>query len=165
MIGHKQDINTVRVAPKSADVVLLSASLDIGEAARSGDFELIIPLSILDVLRAALLETEATDYLAPNDLWLLQMRRCAAEALVPLHGILHRLPMTLKDLEKMEIGQFIEIPRAALGTVELTQSIGTEFEAPLAEGRLGTLEGEKMIKLTSAPDDDLKQRLTKLLNL
>ena len=87
--GHKQDINAVRIAPKSADVMLMTVSLDIGEAARSGDFDLIMPLSILDVLRAAFLHNEAVVVAAPNDLWLTQMRQCAAAAEVPLHAVIH----------------------------------------------------------------------------
>jgi|GEM_PF-1966554 len=165
VIGHKQDINTVRVAPNSADVLLLSASLDIGEAARSGDFELIVPLSILDVLRASILESEVIDHSAPNDLWLLQMRRCAAEAKVPLHGVLHRMRLPLSDLKSLEVGQFLEIPRNALTQVALTQSIGTEYEASLAIGRLGSMEGEKVVKLVEPPHKDVQDRLTRLLNL
>lgn len=163
--GHKQDINTVRIAPKSADVMLISVSLDIGEAARSGDFDLIMPLSILDVLRAALMQTSVTDHVAPNDLWLQQMRRCAAEAEVPLHGVLHRRRMSLADIEALEVGQVLRLPRSVLSQVSLVQAIGTEAEATLAQGRLGSFEGEKVLKLTDPPSDSLKEELARLLRL
>ncbi|MEM8658665.1 MAG: FliM/FliN family flagellar motor switch protein [Pseudomonadota bacterium] len=161
--GHKQDINTVRIAPKSADVMLISASLDIGEAARSGDFELIMPLSILDVVRAQILQSDVNDLVAPNDLWLLQMRQCAAEAEVPLHGVLHRFKLPLTRIEELSVGEFLEIPRSVLTQVELTQAVGTEYEVPLASGRLGTYEGEKVLKLTEPPTDVVKGSLTKLI--
>ncbi|WP_112320551.1 FliM/FliN family flagellar motor switch protein [Oceanibium sediminis] len=163
--GHKQDINTVRIAPKSADVMLISASLDIGEAARSGDFDLIMPLSILDVLRAALMQTSVTDHVAPNDLWLLQMRKCAAEAEVPLHGILHRKSLPLAEIEALEVGHVLRLPRSALSQVSLVQAMGTEHEAPLATGRLGAYEGEKVVKLTDPPAARITDDLTRLLRL
>lgn len=161
--GHKQDINTVRIAPKSADVMLISCSLDIGEAARSGDFDFIMPLSILDVLRAAMLNTNVTDLVSPNDLWLLQMRQCAAEAEVPLHGVLHRMPLPLQEVEGLEVGQVLTLPRSALTQVELTQAIGTEQEVPLAVGRLGSAEGEKVLKLTEPPSEDVQASLKKVI--
>lgn len=161
--GHKQDINTVRIAPKSADVLLISASLDIGEAARSGDFDLIVPLSILDVLRAALLQTDVAEHVSPNDLWYQQMRRCAAEAELPLHAVLHRLEMPLAEVEALETGQVLTLPRVALAQVELVQCLGTEFEASLAAGRLGRADGEKVLKLVEPPPPHVQDTLARLI--
>lgn len=163
VVGHKQDINTIRIAPKSADVMLISTSLDIGEAARSGDFDLIMPLSILDVLRASIMNADVTEIVSPNDLWLAQMRQCAAEAQVPLHGVLHRMPLPLAEVEALEVGQVLTLPRAALTQVELTQAVGTEHEAALATGRLGSAEGEKVLKVTEPPTDALQDSLRKLI--
>ena len=154
--GHKQDINTVRIAPKSADVVLLSVSLDIGEAARSGDFDLILPLSILDILRAETLKVDATENLAANDLWLEQMRNSASSAAIPLHAILHQVAMPLKDVKNLEVGQMIRVPRDALADVALIQSIGTEHMSTLAAGRLGAYDENKVVKLTEDPRPELK---------
>ncbi|MEO0913284.1 MAG: hypothetical protein AAFY59_09895, partial [Pseudomonadota bacterium] len=95
--GHKQDINTVRIAPKTADVVLLSVSLDIGEAARSGEFALIVPLSIMDLLRAATMKVDVTEHISANDLWLKQMRQSVSSAEIPLHAILHTAQMPVAD--------------------------------------------------------------------
>ncbi len=160
----KQDISTVRIAPASADVMLITASLDIGEAARSGEFDLIVPLSILDVLRAAILEAETLEQAAPNDLWVAQMRRCAAEAEVPLHGILHRLSLPLSAIERLEEGQIVPIPRNALTQVEMVQSIGTRYQAALARGQLGMFEGEKVVKLIDEPPAALQDNIARLID-
>ena len=162
--GQKQDISTVRIAPASADVMLITASLDIGEAARSGEFDLIVPLSILDVLRAAILEAETLEPAAPNDLWVSQMRRCAAEAEVPLHGILHRLTLPLSAVEQLQEGQVIPIPCNALTQVEMVQSLGTRYQATLAHGRLGMFEGEKVIKLLDEPPAALQDSIARLID-
>lgn len=161
--GHKQDINTVRIAPKTADVMLISASLDIGEAARSGDFDLIMPLSMLDVLRAAIIQAETAEPESPNDLWVLEMRRCAAEAEVPLHAVLHRQSIPLSQVETLSVGEVLTIPRAALAQVELVQAVGTEFESTLAAGRLGMYESEKVLKLTEPPDPDVQSTLERMI--
>lgn len=153
--GHKQDINTVRIAPKSADVMLISASLDIGEAARSGDFDLIMPLSILDVVRAAVIQTDADEIISPNDLWRAQMVRCAASAEVQVHGILYRAKLPLSEVENLEVGQVLSLPRAAMGNVDVVQALGTDLEGTLATGRLGKAEESKVIKIT----DPLPERL------
>lgn len=164
VVGHKQDINTVRIAPKSADVLLISTSLDIGEAARSGDFDLIVPLSILDVMRASVMKTTVTDYTAPDDLWLVQMRTCAAQAEVPLHGVLHRLHMPLSAIRELEEGQILNFPRSALAQVELVQAIGTEHEAAIASGKLGSYQNEKVVKLTEPPSDDVRQGISRTIH-
>ena len=161
--GHKQDINTVRIAPKSADVMLISASLDIGEAARSGDFDLIMPLSMLDVVRAAIIQADIAETVSPNDLWMLQMRRCAAEAEVPLFAVLHRERMPLAEVKTLEVGQVLQVPRGALSQVELVQAIGTEFQSTLAAGRLGMYEGGKVLKLTEPPDPEVQSALDRLV--
>lgn len=161
--GHKQDINTVRIAPKSADVMRLSASLDIGEAARSGEFDLIMPLSILDVVRADVLKSDVNDHVAPDDLWLLQMRRCAAEAPLPMHGVLHRMELSLAAIETLAPGQFLPVPRSALAQIELVQSVGTPHEATLARGQLGMYDGGKVVKLTEPPPEVVRAGLVKAL--
>ncbi len=161
--GHKQDINTVRIAPKSSDVMLITVSLDIGEAARSGDFDLIMPLSILDVLRASMLRTDVNDYVPPNDLWLTHMRKCTSEAEVPLHSILHRFDMSLADLQRLEPGQVIPVPGNAVGGIEMTQSIGTEYQSVLAAGQLGMFEGERVLKLTEPVPTKIRGQLAKLI--
>jgi len=161
--GHKQDINTVRIAPKSADVMLISASLDIGEAARSGDFDLIMPLSMLDVVRASVIQSEIAETVSPNDLWVLQMRRFAAEAEVPLHAVLHRESMPLAEVRTLEVGQMLTMPRMALSQVELVQAMGTEFQSTLAAGRLGMYEGGRVLKLTEPPDPQVQTQLDRMV--
>ncbi len=163
VVGHKQDINTVRIAPKSADVLLVTVSLDIGEAARSGEFDLIVPLSILDVLRAALARSDALEQLPANDIWVQAMRTCAAEAPVPLTGVLHRVSLPLSALHNLAEGQVIPVPRSALAAVELVQAVGSGFESVLGTGRLGAWEGEKVLKLSEPPPALVQEQLNRVI--
>ncbi len=161
--GHKQDINTVRIAPKTADVVLLSVSLDIGEAARSGDFALIVPLSILDLLRAATLKVDVTEHLSANDLWLQQMRQSASSAEVKLHAVLHTAKMPLADAQAIEIGQIIPIPREALANISLVQGLGTKMMSDVGVGKLGAFNNQKVIKLTEEPRPELRTTVGRII--
>lgn len=159
--GHKQDINTVRIAPKSADVLLLSVSLDIGEAARSGDFDLIVPLSILDIVRAATMQVDVEVKEAPNDLWRKQMRNSVADAVVPLQAILHIEKMPLSVVQNLVVGQMITIPRDTLQNVDLYQSLGREHMGRVATGRLGAYEDNKVLKLNDKPPEEVTQNLSR----
>lgn len=161
--GHKQDINTVRIAPKTADVLLLSVSLDIGEAARSGDFDLIVPLSILDIFRASTLRAEVSEQASPNDLWQKQMRASAAGATVPLHAILHREQIRLADVQSLAVGRILRMPRDALSRVDLVQGLGTAREAVVATGRLGAYEGNKVVKLGEDLPEEMSRSLRRTL--
>lgn len=159
ILGHKQDVNTVRIAPKSADVLLLSVSLDIGEAARSGDFDLILPLSILDIVRASTLRVDPAQLESPNDLWMKQMRSSAADASVGLHAIIHQHQMSLAEVQALAPGQVLTFRREAMQKLQLIQSLGQEEQAVVAKGRLGAYEGRKVLKLTEGPPDEMKLAL------
>ena len=165
LFGHKQDINTVRIASKSADVLLITVSLDIGEAARSGDFELILPLSILDVVRASMLKTDVAETLSPDDLWYTQLSRFAVAAPVPLHAILHRVHMPLADIKALVEGDVLVIPGGALEEIELVQSLGTPHQGTLSRGRLGQYDGMKLVKLSEPCPPTLEANLRAVLQV
>jgi len=162
IMGYKQDINTVRIAPKSADVLLITVSLDIGEAARSGDFELILPLSILDGVRSSMLQMDVSDTLSPDDLWYTQLSRFAIEAPVPLHAILHRLHLPLSDIQQLAAGDVLPISGSALNEISLLQSIGTPHQGELAQGSLGQFEDKKVVKLHAPLPQGLEANLRSL---
>lgn len=53
---QRQDVSQLRLGPEYVDVLTLSIALDVGVAARTGNFVLILPLATLDVIRATLRE-------------------------------------------------------------------------------------------------------------
>lgn len=162
--GHKQDVNMVRIAPKSADVLLLSVSLDIGEAARSGDFDLVLPLSILDIVRASTMRADVTHVASPNDLWLKQMRNSASDANVTLDAIVHTESMTLAEVENLAVGQVITFRKDALQKVELYQSLGRPEQALISDGRLGAFEGRKVVKLNGGAPAEMVSGLRRAVH-
>ena len=161
--GHKQDVNTVRIAPKTADVLLLKVSLDIGEAARSGDFDLIIPLSLLDQFRASTQLVETEEVVSPTDLWRRQMRLSVSEASMPLHGILHTHSMSLAEVKNLEPGLVIPVPADAINQIGLVLDLGTEYMTQVTTARLGSHENKKVVKLNDGLSEEVAHTLAKAI--
>ena len=128
-------------------------NLTLGEAGRSGQFVLILPLSALDVIRAAI---QARNLQAakdrPNDLWKTLMRRAAANAPVQVDAVLHRQRLSLAALQGLQVGQVLEIPRQAVEEIQLAIPQPGGRTALLAQGRLGAYQDNKVIKLATPPD-------------
>jgi flagellar motor switch protein FliM len=157
----EQHVTMTRIAPENADVLVLNLSLDLGAAARSGDLDLIIPLSVLDSFKAASQrrpDREARPDLA--DLWSARMARAAREAPIRLDAVLHRLHLDLRAIQAWREGDVISVPETARGRIEL--QLHGQGGMPLATGRLGAVEGQKAVKLATAPDGDLVAHLRRL---
>ncbi len=157
----KQNITTVTVAPDNADVLVISASLDIGTAARGGDFDFIVPLSVLDVIRAAVDQQRTDDRVSANDIWRTRMRKAAQDAEVPMTALLHRGHYTANFIDNLEVGQVIPIPSNATSNVSLVMNVGTQNEVEYSNNRLGGFEGRKVLKLIDEPNKSMVAYLRK----
>ena len=63
----RQNLSQLRLAPDYIDVMVFGMTLGLGEAGRRGRFQLILPLSALDVIRASIQvrnEAAARDFVA-----------------------------------------------------------------------------------------------------
>lgn len=158
----EQHVSMARIAPENADVLVLNVSLDIGAAARSGSFDLVIPLSVLDGFRAAS-RREAQRPEGPDlaDLWSARMVEAAREAPVRLDAVLHRMRIDLGTVGAWRPGTVLTLPAGAGGRIELVMA-GRPGQK-LATARLGTLEGRRAVKIVEAPDPALARRLARLL--
>lgn len=157
----EQHVSMARIAPENADVLVLNVSLDIGEAARSGDFDLIIPLSVLDSFKAA---SVAAPKPRPGggaaDLWAARMSQAAREAPVRMTAVLHRLRLDIGEIGRWRPGDVLPLPDGARGRIEFV--IAGREETPFAQGRLGAVEGHKAVKLTDPPEAALVAHLREL---
>ena len=164
-LGHfEQHVTMVRIAPEQADVLVLKLGLDLGEAARSGGFEFVLPLSALDSLRprAAREASAARALSARPDVWTARMTRAAAEAPLRMHAVLHREEMPLTELQALEPGMLMPLPRDCREGVELIVE-GDPRNAAVALGRLGGIEGMKAVKVTPPPDAATMRELGALI--
>ncbi len=159
----EQHVTMVRIAPEHSDVLVIKLSLDVGEGARSGDFDLVLPLAVLDSYRAVLPGPGADAQRARRDVWARHMSRAASEAPVRLAAVLHRERRTLRALQALAPGDLIPLPADARQRVEIRIEGRGAGEA-LALGRLGAVDGEKAVKLTAGPDEGRLEALRALLN-
>jgi flagellar motor switch protein FliM len=163
---QRQNISQLRIAPDYVDVLILSVALDIGDAARTGKCELILPLSTLDVIRAAMEERSSEESKErPNDLWKTVMRRAAAGSPVTVDAVLYRQSMSVAALERLSVGQVFELPGQATDEIRLSIPQPQGRTTVLATGRLGTFRGAKVVKLTTEPDPRIVDHIERALRV
>jgi flagellar motor switch protein FliM len=161
---QRQNISQIQVAPDYVDVLVLSIMLDIGEAARTGTFDLMLPLAALDTILAAFRgqSGEAARH-RPADLWKVQMRRTAAAAPVRVDAVLHRQALSVAAIQALRPGDLLEIPGTAPDEVQLTIAQPGERTAVIATGRLGAYQGAKVVKLATPIDPRVHDHVKRAL--
>jgi flagellar motor switch protein FliM len=159
--GFEQNVGLVRIAPENADVLVLKLALDIGEAARSGEFDMVVPLSVLDAFRAAASKGPQAGYRPGEaDLWQERMAEAVRAAPVGAMAVLARLSLDLGRVQDWRPGEVLALPPAARGAVELV--LPGRGGGRLAAGRLGAMEGRKALKIVEPPEPALVARLAEL---
>jgi flagellar motor switch protein FliM len=155
-----QNISQLRFAPGYVDVLMFSVALDLGDAARTGNFRLLMPLATLDVIRVSA-QGAGTDpgRERPDDLWRIQMRRAAAAAPVTVEAVLHRQRLSLAAIEALQPGDVIEVPDNAVNEIELTIDQPGGRKTAIATGHLGAYRGAKVVKLDIDVDPRLRQHV------
>lgn len=160
----QQNITNVTIAPDNADVLVISSSLDIGDAARGGDFDLVIPLSVLDIVRSSVKKAAKSSEISIRDIWRDRMKRAASEADIPLTAILHQSKYKAQFLEDLVVGQVIPISSKAPQNVKLVTRHNGVIGTEVATAKLGAFEGKKVVKLTTAPDPNMVKYLTSAMS-
>jgi len=157
---QRQNISQLRFAPDYVDVLAFNISLDIGEAARTGNFSLLMPLATLDVVRASVQDARADQVRhRPDDLWRIQMRRAAAGSPVVVNAVLHRQPFTVAAIQQLRPGDVIELPTGATDEIQLTIGQPAGKTSVIATGRLGAYKNAKVVKLDMQIDLRVRQHL------
>lgn len=162
--GTHQNITSVTVAPETADVLKFTLSLDIGIAARGGDLDLIIPLSVLDVVRASVEPTKVDTEATVKDIWRDRMKQAVHEAALPLSAVLYRGQFNADYLDQLTVGQVIPVSSNAPRQVELILNAGKKTAFKVCEARLGGFEGKKVLKLNDAPDPQVVRHIQTATN-
>jgi len=160
----QQNITNVAIAPDNADVLFINSALDMGDAARGGDLDLVVPLSVLDIVRSSIVETEKNEDLSVKDIWRDRMKRAANEADIPLMAILHKAKYKAQYLEALEVGQIIPIPSKAPQNVAIVTRSNGRIETEVATAKLGAFEGKKVVKLVSEPNSSLVAYLSDVVS-
>ena len=158
-IDTAQNITNVTIAPETADVLKYTVSLDIGVAARGGDLDIIVPLSVLDVVRASIEPRKPDQSETVKDIWRDRMRQAVHEATLPLTAILTRGKFNADFLNDLKVGQVVPIPSNAPQQVELVLNAEKKDAFKVTDARLGAFEGKKVLKLNEAADPQVLRHI------
>ena len=157
----EQNVTQTSIAPPSADVMTIGINLDIGEAARNADFELIIPLSVLDSLQSLRKPDGLPEQEGSGGIWQDHMHRAALAAPIHMTAILHRARFSMGEIGAWSVGSVIPVPRNAVEEIELVLGPGDQA-VPFGAARLGACEGMKGIRLTEDPLAEVTEHLDRL---
>ena len=152
------------IASERADVLCIQVSLDIGEAARSGDFEIVFPYSTLDRIAARIRATARPTPSAGEDAWADHMMNVVLETGLDLLPVLQSARYSVAELSRLEIGTVIPLEPGVQNNIDLWLRM-PERALQVARAKLGAFKGSKALKLTEDPDESFLAPLRELAPL
>ncbi|WP_424930527.1 FliM/FliN family flagellar motor switch protein [Amaricoccus tamworthensis] len=159
----RQDITQTRYAADYVDLLAFNIAMDMGDAARSGMMQVLLPLATLDVIYASMQENVVAEDSRPRDLWKKQMRRAASLAPVGIDAVIHKQKMSIGQIQDLAKGDYLLLPDDATNNVELTMSHPGSKKSVIATGRLGAYKDKKVVKLKEDLDDRVTDQISRSL--
>ena len=160
--GIYQDVTAVATAPDSSDVLKICIALDVGVAARGGDIEFIVPLSVLDFVRSAVEPDKKETEISFSDIWKERMQSAVLEAELRLTAVLARDKYKPEFLQTLRPGTTLLISAKAPQSVALElNSHSNQTRFTVARARLGAFEGAKVVKLNESPSTQVIRHIRK----
>jgi flagellar motor switch protein FliM len=149
----------VTIAPERSEVVVINQRVEIGDAPRSGFFELVLPLSVLDPIKFELMQRFGSPSRLNADLWESHLRKSLMESRLDLDAVVDRQKVPLERLLTLEVGDVLPLGKTAQDDIELTMASpkGPRLVAPV---RLGAKGVQKAVKLVAHPSIELIDQLS-----
>ena len=149
------------IVPERSDVLCVQVSLDIGEAARSGNFDVVLPFSTIDMIMAKLKKAESLTPSAASDAWAAHMLNVVLDSEVALTSVVQTMNCSVGEIEHLEIGDTIKLVDDVRNGVDVQMELPGE-DMSLASARLGAFKNQKALKLSSHPDSEFLSPLRKV---
>ncbi len=122
------------LALEDTPICQLVLQLDLGSGARQGVLQLLLPQP---APRAAA---------KPGGGWQEAMQHAVNDAPVPLEAVLHRMVVSLADVDALKVGDTITLPRTAAAAIMLEAS-----ETSVGPFKLGQISGQKALRRVVDP--------------
>lgn len=151
---------SANIASDRSDVLCVKVSLDIGESARSGDFDLILPFATLDLLASRMKNSSAISANS-RDAWAGHMLDVVLETPLSLRPVVHSEQYTVAEISRLEVGSVLMLNEGAHRSVQLQMELPGE-PMHVATARLGSLKSHKALKLLSDPSPEFFEPLRSL---
>jgi flagellar motor switch protein FliM len=146
------------IAPERSEVIIVNQRVEIGESTRSGFFELVLPLSVIDPIKQDLMQHFGSPSALNSDLWERSLRGNLMQARLDLDAVLETQTIPLHKLSALKVGDTLMLNAGALDEVSL-RTHTSAGESTLARCRLGAKGGLKAVKLMDAPRADIVRLL------
>lgn len=155
-IGHvTMQCERIETSPQFATITrpqtpvfLARIQVDIGEAGRSGQIDVLLPMPMLEPIRRYLTEAYRGDQKTNDLVWARHITTALMAHPLPIDAELERLTVTLDRVMDWQVGDLLPLAADANTPVELhIRDVGGH--TTVLSGKLGALRGNKAIKLLS----------------
>ncbi|MBX2855388.1 MAG: FliM/FliN family flagellar motor switch protein [Rhodobacteraceae bacterium] len=148
---HEHQPMLANITSDHSDCLFVRMSLDIGEAARSGNFDLIVPLYSLDSIKNKIQKTSSVGQGGSGDAWAEHMTQVVLDTELELSPVLHSSVYSVGQLSDLQVGQVLPLDENS------HQQIRVMLDAPgepiqLTRAKLGAFKGVKALKLSEPPN-------------
>ncbi|MCI4662757.1 MAG: FliM/FliN family flagellar motor switch protein [Neomegalonema sp.] len=146
-----------------AEVAVFQVSLDIGEAARSGNFELIVPMSVFDEIKSILQKDGGRGKIqGQRSVWTGHMIDVVLDSKLDVKSVVDLSNFSIAELARLSVGDVLPLPRGALQEMSFQIDMGEE-QREIAKVQLGAFKKNKAVKLLSKPDPEFFEELKDVL--
>lgn len=144
-------------APDAMDTIAFRIEIGFAEETPPLTLDLILPLSALDLYRAAEKDTASRPPLgrvnASGEIWASAMLSAARTAEYRFVGVLAELTLTVEEVAALVPGSVLLLPeeRKLEVSLRVDRPGGVAGRGDLARGALGAAEGRRAVKITAPP--------------
>ena len=153
----------IDIAPERSELISFQVALEIGEVAEAGSFELVLPIQLLEPVRAQLQHSSAPLTDTERERWTQHMSKVVTDTGLPLDGELVRMRAPLGLLVNMKPGDILPLSDTTLDDVSLTITTKAGVQK-VASGRLGAAKGMKALKLNGPFDAQFMQTFEQVVS-
>ena len=121
---------------------LVRLTLDLGAGERQGMILLALPVT-REMTKAQMPDAAAD--------WTAALAAAVGQAPADLHAVLHRMRLSLRQINGLQVGQMLALPGITVGSVRLEAPDGRV----VARVRLGQMAGLRAVRLQSPPPPDM----------
>lgn len=146
------------IAPERSEVLIMNQRAQIGDAPRSGFFELVLPLSVIDPIKRDLMRNFGSSSKLNADLWERHLRQGLMGSRLSLTAVVDVQKLPLSKVAGLKIGDVLTLSRGLSDEVDLVMAT-REGELSIAPCRLGAQGRMKAVKLLDDPRDDVLRLL------
>ncbi|MEM8598194.1 MAG: FliM/FliN family flagellar motor switch protein [Pseudomonadota bacterium] len=141
----------VRIAPDNSEIFVIKLNYHVGDDKRGAGLDFVLPVSTLEPLKRDLTSAQQGGD-TNRGLWTEHMLQQVLATPLPMHATLPIGKLTVGEINRLSIGDLLELPDHALQRVQL-QARTSRGPTVVTTGRLGVRDRHKAVQLTAEPNE------------